>query len=223
MKRISVALGCLYGVAAVIDICLAANGNETLRFVSKPLLMVLLMLMYVSELGITTSFSRLLLGALLFSWFGDILLLFNHFFVAGLIAFLAAHICYGIYILRIKTGTKGLLQFQPLFGIPVIAYWMLFLWLILSFLDALKIPVIIYSCVICTIWLLALNLFWKTDKKTAALFFFGAGQFVLSDSVLAINRFVYPFDILPAIVMMTYCSAQFLLVTGSIRHMRLLK
>lgn len=68
--------------------------------------------------------------------------------------------------------------------------------------------------------MLTLNLFGKTDTKTAALFFSGAAQFVLSDSVLAINRFVYPFEILPVVVMITYCSAQFLLVLGSIRHLR---
>ncbi|HRN55242.1 MAG TPA: lysoplasmalogenase family protein [Agriterribacter sp.] len=48
----------------------------------------------------------------------------------------------------------------------------------------------------------------------------GRFLFVLSDSMLAVNRFIYPFPILPPVIMLTYCSAQFLLVAGSIRHLR---
>ena len=220
MKRISFALGCIYGLVAIADIFFVFNAYEQERLISKPLLMIVLMLMYAAETGIRTTFSKIFLCALLFSWAGDLLLMLDGFFVAGLSAFLAAHVCYIIYILLIKSRTKGALQFQPLFGIPILAWGILLTGLLLPFLDALKIPVIIYAIVICSFWMLTLNLFGKTDKKTAALFFCGAGQFVLSDSVLAVNQFVYPFNILPPVIMLTYCSAQLLLVLGSIRHIR---
>ena len=220
MKRISFALGCIYGLVAIADIFFVFNAYEQERLISKPLLMIVLMLMYAAETGIRTTFSKIFLCALLFSWAGDLLLMLDGFFVAGLSAFLAAHVCYIIYILLIKSRTKGALQFQPLFGIPILAWGILLTGLLLPFLDALKIPVIIYAIVICSFWMLTLNLFGKTDKKTAALFFCGACQFVLSDSVLAVNQFVYPFNILPPVIMLTYCSAQLLLVLGSIRHTR---
>ena len=220
MKRISFALGCIYGLVALTDIFFVFNAYEQERLISKPLLMIVLMLMYVAETGIRSTFSKILLCALLFSWAGDLLLMFNGFFIGGLSAFLAAHAFYIIYILRIKPGIKGALQFQPLFGIPILAWGILLTGLLLPFLDALTIPVIIYATVICTFWTLTLNLFGKTDKKTAALFFCGAGQFVLSDSVLAVNHFIYPFEILPPLIMLTYCSAQLLLVLASIRHLR---
>jgi uncharacterized membrane protein YhhN len=220
MKRISFVLGCLYGLVAITDISFVFFGYEQSRIFSKPLLMITLMLMYAAETGIRSAFSKILLAALWLSWAGDVLLMIDGLFTGGLAAFLAAHIFYIIYILRISPGIKGALQFQPLFGIPVIAYWILLSALLLPFLDALKIPVFIYASVICSFWMLTLNLFGKTDLKTAALFFCGAGQFVLSDSVLAVNQFIYPFPILPAIVMITYASAQLLLVLGSIRHIR---
>lgn len=220
MKRISFALGCIYGLVAITDILFTFNGYEQGRLFSKPLLMIVLMLLYAAETGIRSSFSKILLSALLFSWCGDVLLLFNGSFIAGLLAFLSAHIFYIIYLFRIGAGVKGALQFQPLLGIPVMAYWLLFSALLLPYLDTLKIPVVIYATVICFFWMLTLNLFGKTDTKTAALFFSGAAQFVLSDSVLAVNKFVYPFEILPVVVMITYCSAQFLLVLGSVRHLR---
>lgn len=220
MKRISFALGWLYGLVAITDIFFVFKGYEQERFFSKPLLMIVLILLYAAETGIRSSFSKILLTALLFSWCGDVLLLFNGFFIAGLSAFLAAHIFYIIYILRINPGVKGALQFQPLFGTPVVAYWILLSALLLPYLNILKIPVLIYATIICFFWMLTLNLFGKTDTKTAVLFFSGATQFVLSDSVLAVDQFAYPFEILPVVVMLTYCSAQFLLVLGSIRHLR---
>ncbi|WP_152270155.1 lysoplasmalogenase [Agriterribacter humi] len=220
MKRISFALGCIYGLAAIADIFFVFNTYEQERLISKPLLMIVLMLMYAAETGVRSTFSKIFLCALLFSWSGDLLLMFNGFFIGGLSAFLAAHVCYIIYTLRINPGAKGVLQFQPLFGIPILAWGILLSGLLLPFLDTLKIPVIIYATVICIFWTLTLNLFGKTDKKTAALFFCGAGQFVLSDSVLAVNQFIYPFKILPPLIMLTYCSAQLLLVLASIRHLR---
>lgn len=213
-------LACIYWLTVAADVFFVYEKYDQFRYISKPLLLIILILLYLAETGLRSAFAKIMLGALLCSWAGDILLLFNDFFTAGLVAFLAAHILYIVYLLRIKGNAKGLLQFQPLFGIPVIAWWLLLLGLLNPFLDQLKIPVIVYATILCTVWMLSLNLFWKVDKRTAALFFFGAGQFVLSDSVLAINRFVYPFDILPIIVMITYTSAQFLLVKGSIRHLR---
>ncbi|HRP55147.1 lysoplasmalogenase [Agriterribacter sp.] len=223
MKRISFALGCIYGLVAIADIFFVFNACEQERFISKPLLMIVLMLMYAAETGVRSAFSKIFLLALFFSWAGDLFLMFSGFFTGGLSAFLAAHVCYIIYTLRINPRTKGALQFQPLFAIPILAWGILLAGLLFPFLDALKIPVIIYAAVICTFWMLTLNLFGKTGKKTAALFFFGAGQFVLSDSVLAVNQFVYPFFILPPVIMLTYCSAQLLLVLGSLRHLRSLK
>lgn len=220
MKRISFALACIYGLVAMADIFFAFNAFERERLVTKPLLMPVLMLLHVTETGVRSTFSKIFLCALLFSWGGDLLLMFSGLFIGGLSAFLGAHVCYIIYTLRISPNAKGVLQFQPLFGIPVLAWAILFPGLLLPFLDTLKIPVIVYATVICTFWMLTLNLFGKTDKKTAALFFCGAGQFVLSDSLLAVNRFVYPFPMLPPMIMLSYCSAQFLLVFGSIRHLK---
>ncbi len=220
MKRISFALGCVYGLVAMADIFLAFNACEHERLMTKPLLMPVLMLLYVTETGVRSTFSKIFLCALLFSWCGDLLLMFSGLFVGGLVAFLGAHVCYIVYTGRVNPHAKGVLQFQPLFGIPILAWAILFSGLLLPFLDTLKIPVIVYATVICTFWMLTLNLFGKTDKKTAALFFCGAGQFVLSDSVLAVNQFVYPFPMLPPVIMLTYCSAQLLIVLGSIRHLR---
>lgn len=217
MKRITFLFSFIYCLAALLNIYFVYTNNTLLIHITKPVLMPLLMATVFAETGLRDIFSKLFFVALIFSWLGDIVLMSDDFFIWGLVCFLIAHLFYIIYILRIK-GPKGLIQFQPLFAIPILVYWLLLAALLNDFLDALKIPVFIYGAIICSVWVIALNLFWKIDKKVAALFFFGSFQFVLSDSILAINRFVYPFDILPALVMITYCSAQFLLTLGAIRY-----
>lgn len=217
MKRITFLLFFIYCLVAFLHIYLVFINEALFIRITKPALMPLLMAALYAETGLRGNLSKIFLAALVFSWLGDIVLMSDNFFIWGLICFLIAHLFYIIYLLLIK-GPRGLIQHQPLFGIPILVYWILLAGLLNDFLDALKVPVFIYGAVICAVWIVAFNLFWKIDKKIAALFFFGSFQFVLSDSILAINRFVYPFNILPVLVMITYCSAQLLLTLGCIRY-----
>jgi uncharacterized membrane protein YhhN len=66
----------------------------------------------------------------------------------------------------------------------------------------------------------ALWQYGKIDQRAALLFISGAMLFVLSDSLLAINRFRIGFTGAGTWVMLTYCLAQFLLARGSIRHLQ---
>lgn len=217
MKRITFFFSCIYALLAIINVFSHFAGFSFGSSITKPLLMPTLILMLWFETRLNSVFIKLILWAIIFSWAGDITLMFGEYFIYGLIFFLIAHILYFISILRIK-GQKGLLNFQPLFALPIIVYLVLLLSLLNGFLDKLKIPVFIYGIVICSVWIITMNLFWKTDKKTASLFFFGSLQFVLSDSLLAINHFVYPYYLLPALVMATYCSAQYLFILATISY-----
>lgn len=221
MKRITFILLCCYGIDAVLNIALTFTGNESFRFFTKTLLMPFLLFALIAETGLKTNHTRLFAAALLFSWLGDIALRWETWFIQGLTAFLTAHFCYLLFMQKIK-GAKGLLQFQPLFGLPVLVYLAILLFVLNDYLGQLKIPVYVYGTVICTVWLYSINLFRKTDKSIAALLCFGSLQFVLSDSLLAVHKFIYPFEILPPLVMLTYCSAQFLLTSGAMRYSRLI-
>jgi uncharacterized membrane protein YhhN len=217
VKRISFLISCAYALLAFGDILFSFTGVSSWRYITKPLLMPVLMLVLWLESGGSNMFTKLVFLALACSWAGDISLMFTGYFIYGLAFFLIAHIFYLVSILQIK-GQKGILQFQPLFALPIVVYLVLLLSLLSGFLDKLKTPVFVYSIVICSFWTASMNLFWKTDRKTASLFFFGSLQFVLSDSLLAVNRFVYPYSLLPGLVMATYCAAQFLLIRGAISY-----
>jgi uncharacterized membrane protein YhhN len=84
-----------------------------------------------------------------------------------------------------------------------------------SYLDGMRIPVIVYGLVISAMLVLALSL--SPLKERIGLFIvLGALLFVLSDSVLAINKFMRSFTGAGVIIMLTYGMAQFFIVSGSI-------
>lgn len=206
----------LYGSIAVADIALMLLDAPEGRYITKPLLMPVLLIFYLCIIGLSSLFAKLVTGALFCSWLGDVFLLFDGFFIPGLISFLLAHLLYITYTLKVKG--RGLLQVRPWLAIPVLLYLVLMTVVLNPFLEDLKIPVFVYSVVICLFLAMAMNLFGKTDRKTALLFFAGASQFVLSDSLLAVNQFVYPFPLLGEMVMLSYCTAQYLIVSASARH-----
>lgn len=218
MKRISYAFACIYLLAAAADIIFISIANESARVFSKPLLMLTLSCLYVSATRMRTSFSKIWLAALLFCWLGDVLLMRSGFFVQGLLAFLAAHITYIIYLFGIAARFKQTIQISRASGIIVLTFWLLFLVLLIPYLGELKIPVVVYATIICFFWLLALNVTGNIEPAIARLFSSGAIMFVLSDSILAINKFVYTHPSLSVAVMISYSLAQFLLTVGSIKQ-----
>ncbi len=209
-KRIFV----LYWVVLLAELLLIYfQQHERFRF-TKPLLMPLLMFaIFINRQDIP--FYKLMLTALFFSWLGDVFLQFKNMFIPGLLAFFLVHSCYTIYFLKLQPGKKGLLQHEPMIGLPVAVYITLFLYFLNPFLDALKIPVVIYGFTIGIMMLAAIHTRRKLNDTAATLFFNGALQFIISDSLLAVNLFVMPSWVLNVCVMATYASAQYLLVRGS--------
>lgn len=214
MKQQQRTLFFLYFLITVADLLLIYFKQDTLRWFTKPLLMPLLMIViYTGRQNIPLY--EWMLGGLFLSWAGDVLLQMKGMFIPGLISFLLAHICYISYFLQLHKQKKGLLHQQPLIGLPVLVYIVIFLWLLYPFLDALKIPVTVYGITIGTMLLMSINTKQKVNNTASTLFFNGALQFVISDSILAVNLFAYNSMVLGLCVMATYASAQYLLVKGS--------
>ncbi len=205
----------LYGLTTVCDLLLIYFNQPDLRWFTKPLLMPLLAAaFYFAAVKKTGTLFYFILTALLLSWAGDVLLQMKGMFIPGLISFLLAHVFYILYFFKIHPGKKGLLQFQPLIGLPVLIYIVLFLYLLYPFLDTLKIPVTVYGITIGTMLLMAIHNKRKAGADASALLFNGALQFVISDSILAVNLFAVNHVVLSLCVMVTYSSAQYLIVKG---------
>lgn len=183
-------------------------------FFLKPLLLVPLIFAAFKSTGFFNK--TWLFLALSFSWIGDILLLFvlkdGLFFIFGLVSFLIAHVFYVILFLKElkKTGGKIGLK-QP--GLTLIILFLIGFYALLSpHLGELQIPVIVYALVICFMLYVAYLLFPHWSGHSSLFLLTGAIAFVISDFLLAINKFYAPFPNAGFFVMVTYLYAQGALV-----------
>lgn len=207
----------LFWILAIADILSIYSGFSVLHFCIKPVLIPVLIawLKFNSE---NTWSRNVLIAGLFFSFLGDVLLLFEDrhpiFFILGLASFLTTHILYIVFFLGHKPVTAALLRKQPLIFLFVLCYCLGLIWLLFPYLGELKLPVIIYGIAICTMLMCSLLIFTNVNKPSNLLYVSGAILFVLSDSILAINKFYQPFIPANVLIMLTYCAAQFLIVKG---------
>lgn len=198
------------------------TANFTLlHYAAKPLLLPALMILTALATGTVTG-KKLMLTALFFSWVGDVFLLFEArqqlFFIFGLICFLTTHILYIIYFLSIRSEKISLLIKFPILILAVVAYGISLVGLLFPHLGGLKIPVMAYAAVICTMLLSSLHVFNKVIRPVNVLYISGALFFVLSDSLLAVNKFYQAFEYAGMFIMFTYCLAQYLIIIGFIEQ-----
>lgn len=211
----------VFWILAMLDITGIAANQQMLHFIAKPLLIpALLLLLFFTKS--TVPGKNLLLIGLFFSWLGDVFLLFEYknalFFIFGLASFLTTHIFYIIYFLKIKSANTSLLKKQPVLIALILGYGITLVWQLYPHLGDLKLPVMVYAAVICIMLLCSLHIFFKVNKKAACYYLSGAAAFVLSDSLLAINKFYQPVAFAGIFIMLTYCAAQFFIVSGYIQQ-----
>ena len=154
----------------------------------------------------------LLMAALAGSWIGDVLLSFPGWFVPGLLAFLAAHVAFIVLFLRLPAmaGRRRL----PAWTLVYAAWYVAFLAVLGAHLGALLVPVAVYGAVLGTMAALA--------GGRGVLIALGGAFFVVSDSVLALGRFLpgYEFALHDLVVMSTYLAAQGLIAWGVVVGLR---
>ena len=85
-------------------------------------------------------------------------------------------------------------------------------------LGPLKIPVLVYSLVLVGMVMTALFRYGRTSPESFWKVFMGAVLFMTSDSLLAINKFYTPLPYAGLLIMLTYISAQYLIVEGIVKH-----
>ncbi|MBP9926428.1 MAG: lysoplasmalogenase [Cyclobacteriaceae bacterium] len=193
-----------------------------LTLIAKPLIMIALAGYYVVS---TPNRSSLFLVALAFCWLGDVFLMFDYkhelFFMAGLGSFLTGHVLYILCYqrLRFNEATNPLLGPQKIrFSLPILLAGTGLVVVLYPTLGGLRIPVMLYALVITVMALQALFRFGYTTTKSFALIFCGAICFMISDSLLAINKFLQPVPMASLCIMATYILAQYLIVEGVLAH-----
>jgi len=204
---------------SVVDIALTAFHKEDLRLFTKPLIIPLMIGLYIVSIDQRRSWWRdaTVLG-LICSWAGDILLQVDGMFIPGLCSFLLAHIFYIKFFVSTKSDTKSFFKLRPVMLIAVLAYLIELMHMLWPTLGPLKIPVLAYGITISIMMSAALWQYQKLEDRTAILFIIGAFFFIVSDSILAVNKFRSPFEKAGVYTMTTYIIAQLLIVVGAIRY-----
>ena len=155
--------------------------------------------------------------ALFFACLGDVLLMLDGpmYFQLGLGSFLLMQIG---YIIVFWTGSFRGIAMQRAIIILVFGIT-LFTW-IRPNLGGLLIPVFVYMLTITTMVLTTLNRENKVSNDSFQWVFVGAALFMISDSLIAIEKFATTVPLREILVMLTYMAGQYLIVEGLLKELR---
>ncbi len=216
----------LYLVLSILNIIASAIDHSVLIYITKPLLMLVLIGYFLKQAHQPTStFKKIIVAALFFSWLGDTFLMFvenppfiEWFFLIGLGAFLIAHLCYISAFLKIPSQETSFLKKQPWWIAVFLGFLLLNIYTLWSGIPAdMKIPVVIYSCVIVLMAITCLHLKGRIPKEAFLYLFGGVLLFVLSDTCIGIKKFKYFFPFAQATIMILYLSGQLFICQGAIK------
>lgn len=199
----------IISVTALIHLRAEYLGPDWQVYIFKPLTMIFILLLAVRmEKTTTDQYRRWIVVALGLSLIGDVLLMLPvDLFLPGLVVFLMAQVGYVAAFWLDSPSERGP-NWAP---IPYALYGVLVFSLLLPGLEEMQIPVLVYVVVICLMGWLGFRR-WCMLRNTGALMAaVGAAIFMFSDTALAVNRFLQPFEAAPAVVLVSYYIAQWLL------------
>ncbi|KKD61523.1 hypothetical protein RN22_05210 [Grimontia sp. AD028] len=189
--------------SGLLHINAAYKGPQWQFYLFKPLTIALMMLIGMMG-GEASSYTYLILAGLAFSLVGDIFLMLpKDRFIPGLSSFLVAHILYSVAFWQQFEGPM-VWWLPSLIGAASVIVFLL----LLPNLGPLLIPVGLYIAVIAQMAWGAGEFWMNAQTQVAAHAFGGALLFMVSDTVLAFDRFKGPFKTSVLLIMSTYFCAQ---------------
>ncbi len=220
-KRTSILLHLLLAIIVFVELAGRFTNNVTLEYPVKPLIMIW-MATYFLIFRRKKQFTVPVLMAFFFSWIGDNFLMFSDknelFFYTGVGGFFFAQLTY-IYIFTrySETGGQGFLQKHLITGFLFIAYVAGIYYLLYPGLEGMMRPIIfIYALSLIGMSMWALNRHGRVNYLSYLLVFIGSVLFVMSDSLLAVNKFYMEVPLAGFWIMITYIPAQYMIMRGLI-------
>lgn len=215
----------LFIVIVVAELVGEYLQSSSIIYIVKPLLMIWIGAYFLAHSkNIDKTVVKRAGFGFLFSLIGDVFMMFSVeflYFALGIGSFLVAQVFYAFLFLRTIniSGKKPFLKKKPVWLILYIAFGLIVYTLLFTHLDAvLKVAIFIYMVAILIMSSMALNRYGNGHPISFSLVFSGSLLFVVSDSMIAINRFLHaiPFDSL--LIMTTYIAAQFLIMKGILKQ-----
>jgi len=194
-------IGVLIGIMGIIYIFFIPSDPVSTKIVFK-LIPMLLIILFASlqPAGENKKYKSLILIGLSVCMLADGLI---YWFIVGLITFLIGHIWYIFAFRKIKHTAipKWTIAVLLVYGLSMVIWLAGTLW---SQGDTvLALAVIIYIAVILTMG-------WNAFQSANKFVIIGAILFILSDSILAINKFIVDVPFSHALIMLSYYGAQFM-------------
>jgi len=200
-------------ICAFLTILGRYRKRHGLVWIFKPLAMALIIaLPLLAAQRPFSPYTRWILAGLLCSLAGDVfLMLRREQFIAGLASFFAAHL---FYIGAFLCGTD--FRWSALYLIFFSLYGGIIYGFLSPHLGAYRRPVLAYVAVIVIMgWRAWAH--WRTLQTSAAMFAAaGAVLFIISDSILAWNRFRQTFGSAEALKFTAYFSAQWMIALSAV-------
>ncbi|HAB89030.1 MAG TPA: hypothetical protein DCF84_00750 [Bacteroidetes bacterium] len=221
----------LYLLIGLLEVMLEFLEVPSGVFVVKPMLMPLLALAFWQENTPKHPFKLVLFAALVFSWIGDVVLLFQldspFCFILGLCAFLTAHL---LYIWAMSPGLEFSADNRLRRIVTFVAVLVLTILLVFYFekegnraySGIVRFAVPLYSLVLALMVLAAAHQ-GSGGERHSILLFSGALFFMFSDLLIALGAFSNALaflstSITSGIIMATYILSQFLIIRGMMAH-----
>jgi len=205
MPTLTIVLSACVLLSAALAIWSDSKGRRRLFRIAKPLTTVLIIAVAaIAAAPVPAAYKILVTAGLFFSLLGDVALMFREkWFTAGLVAFLTAHV---FYILAFKPGPGH--QAATTVFLPFVLYGLLMFFLLAPGLGKMKLPVLVYIAAITVMAGFAAGRFVDLGGTQPLLAFAGAVLFLISDSVLAYDRFAKKIRPAQILILGTYFPAQ---------------
>lgn len=209
----------LFFIIVLFELITGNTENlKTVHYIAKPAIVISLIFLFLKTSGLlSNSIKFLTFLALIFSLLGDVLLMFvdksTHFFTIGLVAFLLAHMMYILVFLKHRNDKKSALGLIIILAIYAVGLF----YLLRNGLGEMLVPVLIYMIVILAMATSAFLRQGSVNSLSFKLVFIGALFFMISDSILALNKFYKPIMLSNISIMVTYALAQYLIVLGILK------
>lgn len=191
-----------------------AQTSHPLYDLLKPATTILIIIIpIVFGRSLRSSYMKLTMTAFVFCLLGDILLLRDTMFIAGLIAFLVGHILLILSFRKLNKTPLNTIACLCIIGIA--SGYFLF---IKQHLGALQIPVLAYVIVISLMSIVGLSLYLSSRQRKDMWLVVGVLLFMLSDMILAYNKFIQPFTWSSAAILSTYWAAIYCLARRTLHQ-----
>lgn len=194
---------CLFLSLSIYYVFFFQTIDDSFKMIFKLLPMLLLIVFaFTTKIQVKAPYYWLISVGLIFCAIGDYTL---QWFIVGLCFFLTGHIFY-IFAFRSTNVAKTPLFVKVLLGIYGAA---MMIWIAGSLFQkgdtVLAVAVMVYILVILTMG-------WTSFRTGSKYAIIGALLFITSDSILAINRFMFDVQYAHMLIMFTYYGAQFFLM-----------